>query len=114
MPNVRANGIQIEYETFGDASGHPLLLVMGLGAQLVFWDEVFCEMLALRGHHVIRYDNRDVGLSTKFEDAGTPNVMAMMMGQESAKPPYTLDDMADDAVGLLDALGLDSAHICGA
>jgi pimeloyl-ACP methyl ester carboxylesterase len=87
---------------------------MGLGAQMILWDELFCLALADRGHFVIRYDNRDVGLSTKFEEHGTPDLLAMMTGQESAAPAYTLDDMADDGIGLLDALDIESAHVCGA
>ena len=87
MPRVSANGIEIEYETFGDADVPPLLLVMGLGGQLVLWDDEFCEALSDRGHYVIRYDNRDVGLSTKFEDAGTPDILAMMSGQAKVDPP---------------------------
>ena len=81
------------------------------------WDEGFCEALAERGHYVVRFDNRDVGLSTKFDAAGIPNVMELMLQSAAGKTltvPYTLDDMADDAAGLLDALGLDSVHVCGA
>jgi len=115
MSQAAANGIQIEYETFGDRDARPLLLTMGLGAQLVLWDEAFCEALANRGHFVIRYDNRDVGLSTKFEENGVPDLMSIMRNPDAAPaPPYTLDDMADDAAGLLDALGIESAHVCGA
>lgn len=115
MPQALANGIQLEYETFGSPEGRPLLLTMGLGGQLILWDEAFCEALADRGHYVVRYDNRDVGLSTKFEEAGAPDLMAMMLNPDSApEPAYTLDDMAADGVGLLDALGLESAHVCGA
>ncbi len=115
MPQARANGISLEYETFGDERERPLLLTMGLGAQMVLWDEAFCEALAERGHYVIRYDNRDVGLSTKFEDAGMPDLMNLMMNPaEAPVPAYTLDDMADDAAALIEALGLDSAHVCGA
>jgi pimeloyl-ACP methyl ester carboxylesterase len=88
---------------------------MGLGAQMTLWDEEFCRALADRGQYVIRYDNRDVGLSTKFDHAGVPNVVEMMQrGADRSGAPYTLDDMADDAAGLLDALDLASAHICGA
>ena len=115
MPQAAANGIHLEYETFGRAGDRPLLLVMGLGAQMTLWDEEFCGALAGRGHFVIRFDNRDVGLSTKFDHAGVPNVGAMMRpGADRSAAPYTLDHMADDAVGLLDALGLGSAHVCGA
>lgn len=117
MPNVTANGIQIEYDTFGDKSSPPLLLIMGLGAQMIHWDEEFCKQLADKGLYVIRFDNRDVGLSTKFEEAGIPNIMeimaAMAQGQE-VESPYSLNDMADDAIGLLDALGIEKAHVCGA
>jgi len=115
MPQVKANAIQLEYDTFGRASDAPLLLIMGLGAQMVLWDEEFCELLAQRGHYVIRFDNRDVGLSTKFDHKGVPNVVAMMQpGADRSAAPYTLDDMADDAAGLLAALGIESAHIVGA
>ena len=115
MPQASANGLLLEYETFGSERARPLLLTMGLGAQMVLWDESFCEALAERGHYVIRYDNRDVGLSTKFEAAGTPDLMTLMAKPDEAPPPaYTLDDMADDAAGLIDALGLESAHVCGA
>lgn len=97
MPNATANGIHIEYETSGDPSSPALLLIMGLSAQLIDWDEEFLEQLVEKGLFVIRFDNRDTGLSTKFEEGGS----------------YTLDDMADDAVGLLEALGIEKAHICG-
>ena len=112
MPRAHANGIDIEYQTFGDPSAPPLLLVMGLGAQMITWDDEFCEQLAERGFHVIRLDNRDIGLSTKMEEAGMPDLMAAFGGD--AQPAYTLDDMADDAVGLLDALGIGAAHVVGA
>jgi pimeloyl-ACP methyl ester carboxylesterase len=117
MASVRANGIEIEVERFGPESGRPLLLVMGLGGQAIMWDDGFCQALVERGHHVIRFDNRDVGLSTKFGAAGIPDVAALMMraaAGEALEVAYTLDDLADDAVGLLDALGIESAHVCGA
>jgi pimeloyl-ACP methyl ester carboxylesterase len=116
MAKATANGIEIEYDTFGNSSSRPLLLIIGLGAQMIMWDEEFCEQLAADGHFVVRFDNRDVGLSTKFDKAGIPNVMEAMsavMQGEKIDAPYTLNDMADDAVGLLDALGIDKAHICG-
>jgi pimeloyl-ACP methyl ester carboxylesterase len=86
---------------------------MGLGMQMLAWREEFCQLLADRGFFVIRYDNRDVGLSTKMEDAGTPDLMALMAGDYSSAK-YTLDDMADDAAGLLSALDIDAAHVAGA
>jgi pimeloyl-ACP methyl ester carboxylesterase len=117
MASTRANGIQIEYESFGERSGEPILLVMGLGAQMLLWDEEFCQQLADRGHWVVRYDNRDVGLSTHFDASGEPNLPQIMLEAQSGKTPavaYTLDDMADDAVGLCDALGLQRVHVVGA
>ena len=116
MSRVTANGIQIEYETFGNPSSLPLLLIAGLGNQMIHWDDDLCKDLAKCGHYVIRFDNRDVGLSTKFDEAGVPDLFetfGKVMQGEKIKPPYTLDDMADDAVGLLDALGIRKAHICG-
>ncbi len=117
MPNVEANGIRIEYDTFGDPKGRPLLMIMGLGSQMVAWEEAFCEQLAAAGHYVIRFDNRDVGLSTKFESAGAPDVtqvMAAVAAGQSVETPYSVDDMADDVAGLLDALRIERAHVCGA
>ena len=102
----------LEYETFGDPKGQPLLLIMGLGAQMITWDDEFCAQLADRGFHVIRYDNRDVGLSTWMEDAGHPDMASAFSGDP--QPAYELDDMADDAAGLLDSLDIPAAHIVGA
>ncbi len=99
MAKAAANGIEIEYETMGDPSARPLLLIGGLADQLIHWDNELCRDLSQRGHYVIRFDNRDAGLSTKSAQAASP---------------YTLDDMADDAAGLLDALAIRKAHICGA
>ncbi len=117
MPHVKANGIQIEYDTFGDRSCPALLLIAGNGVQLNFWNTQFCELLAKFGFFVIRFDNRDSGLSTKFDEAGSPDfsaaIKALMEGNP-VKSTYSLDDMADDAVGLLIALGIEKAHICGA
>jgi len=116
MAKVNANGIQIEYETFGDPDSPALLLIIGLACQLTAWDEKLCQQLAQQGHHVIRFDNRDAGLSTKIEEAGVPNIMQTIEEQmkgETINPPYTIEDMAADAVGLLDALGIEKAHICG-
>ena len=117
MPRTRANGIELEYDTFGSRSADPLILVMGLGGQMLLWNEDFCAGLAKRGHYVVRYDNRDVGLSTWFDQHGVPNPMELMLAAASGKPvsvPYTLDDMADDAAGLADALGFASADFVGA
>jgi pimeloyl-ACP methyl ester carboxylesterase len=117
MSSVTANGIDIEYEVFGDSSAPPLLLVMGLGAQMIHWDDEFCQQLADSGFHVIRYDNRDVGLSTKMTDAKTPNPGQLMADLQEGRQPevdYTLDDMAADGISLLDALGIEQAHVCGA
>lgn len=116
MSNATANGIQIEYETFGASSGRPLLLIIGLGGQMIYWDEDLCKGLAKRGYYVIRFDNRDVGRSTKFEAVEVPNIpetIGKILKGEEVQPPYTLEDMADDAVSLLGALGLQKAHICG-
>ena len=116
MATANANGIKIEYETFGDPSLPALLLIIGLGSQLIHWQDEFCQQIADNGYHVIRYDNRDVGLSTKFDAVSMPQimekVMAIFSGQE-VTTPYTIEDMANDAVGLLDALNVDRAHICG-
>ena len=117
MAQLTANGITIEYDAFGDRGGRPLLLVMGLGAQMTRWRPEFCGLLADEGHYVIRFDNRDTGLSHKFHEAGVPNMAQIFMQAQAGEPvsaPYTLDDMADDAVGVLDALEIDRAHVCGA
>jgi pimeloyl-ACP methyl ester carboxylesterase len=111
MPRVEANGIEIEYETFGDPKAAPLLLVSGLGSQLTSFDVEFCEQLRDRGFYVIRYDNRDAGLSTKMEAAGEPDLLAAFGG--NANPAYRLDDLADDAAGLLAGLAIRAAHIVG-
>jgi pimeloyl-ACP methyl ester carboxylesterase len=116
MPTATANGIQIEYETFGDSASPALLLIIGLGCQLIHWQDEFCQQIADSGYHVIRYDNRDVGLSTKIDGLSGKEIMekigALFMGQK-VPVPYSIEDMADDAVGLLDALKIDKAHICG-
>jgi len=116
MPHAIGNGIRIEYETHGDPANPPLLLIMGLGAQLTLWPIELVEALVARGYYVIRHDNRDIGLSEKFGHAGVPNfrrVALMRLFGLRAKLPYRLTDMADDAAGLLDALGIDNAHIVG-
>jgi len=112
MPRAQANGVELEYEVVGDPAARPLLLVQGLGAQLVSIEERFCAELAARGFKVIRFDNRDVGLSTRLDGAGTPDLAAIWAGDHSSLA-YTLDDMADDAAGLLDAVGVRRAHVAG-
>jgi pimeloyl-ACP methyl ester carboxylesterase len=116
MAQVHANGIQIEYETFGESTSPALLLIIGITGQLTFWDEMLCRQLARHGHYVIRFDNRDAGLSSIIVEAGVPDIMQTIKNQmkgETITPPYTIEDMADDAVGLLDALRIEKAHICG-
>ena len=116
MPTANANGIEIEYETFGDPSSPTLLLVIGLGNQLIHWQTEFCQQIADSGYYVIRYDNRDTGLSTKFDGLSTEEIMekigALFMGQK-VPVPYTIEDMTNDAVGLLDELSINKTHICG-
>lgn len=117
MAKIRVNGIELEYETHGDPRDPALLLIMGLGAQLTVWPMPFVEALVARGFRVIRFDNRDVGLSTKIERAGVPNLYAIVAQQFlrfRPQVPYTVADMADDAAGLLDALGIRAAHVVGA
>ena len=116
MTAAQVNGITIEYDEHGDVDGEPLLLVMGLGAQLIDWPLAFVDLLVERGFRVVRFDNRDIGLSTKI-DAPPPTVRQMVLSQLSrrfAHPVYLLEDMADDAAALLDHLGIDSAHVVGA
>lgn len=115
MPKIQTNGIELEYETFGDAGNPPLLLIMGLGAQMILWEDDFCAQLAARGFHVTRFDNRDVGQSTWMTgkvDIGSAMVASLSGG--SAEAPYTLSDMANDTAGLMEGLGMKSAHIVGA
>jgi len=107
-----ANGIEIAYDELGDADGEPLVLIMGLGTQLIHWDVRFCKRLAERGFRVIRHDNRDCGHSEKLRGRGRPNLAAMLFGLGS--PAYKLSDMARDTVGLLDHLEIPQAHIVGA
>ena len=100
------------HQELGDPTGEPILLVMGLGTQMIHWEDGFCELLAAEGFRVIRFDNRDVGHSSRVE-AAVPTRLAMFSGVRRSVA-YTLDDLADDTAGLLDALGLDSAHVVGA
>jgi len=111
LKRVPANGIEIAYETFGDPSAPPMLLVMGLGTQMLGWPDEFCEDLAARGHYVIRFDNRDVGASTHLSDLPLPKLSRVAVRRE--RPPYRIRDMAQDVIGLLDALGIDRVHLVG-
>ncbi|GAA1699768.1 alpha/beta fold hydrolase [Fodinicola feengrottensis] len=112
MARAKANGIELEYETHGDAADPAMLLIMGLGGQLTTWPTEFCELLAARGFHVIRFDNRDSGLSTTFDDEPAPPIAELFA--RTATAPYPLSAMSDDAAGLLDALDIEKAHIAGA
>jgi len=117
VAKVKANGIEIEYETAGDKADPALLLIMGLGAQLTVWPDSFFEGLARQGFYVVRFDNRDTGLSTDFGSAGVPDMVAVLqkaMKGERIEAPYLLKDMAADAIGLLDGLGIGRAHMVGA
>ncbi|HEY0909018.1 MAG TPA: alpha/beta hydrolase [Bradyrhizobium sp.] len=114
---ARANGIDICYEAFGDPTAEPLLLIMGLGAQMVLWDDAFCVQLAARGFRVIRFDNRDIGQSSKMQGGKrlTPfELIKLRFFHIPVAAPYRLIDMAKDTVGLMDALGIESAHLVGA
>ena len=108
-----SNGIELAYQETGDADGEPLLLIMGLAMQMLGWDEDFCELLADRGFRVIRFDNRDIGRSTILSDLGVPSRFDIVSGRRSTAR-YTLGDMAGDSFGLLDHLGIESAHVVGA
>ena len=117
MATATANGITLTYETSGDPHDPPVLLIMGLGMQLVSWPQDLVQGLVEHGYYVIRFDNRDSGLSTKFDHLRTPNLLfayvKSLLGWKQS-PAYTLHDMADDTVGLLDALGIARAHVVGA
>jgi pimeloyl-ACP methyl ester carboxylesterase len=108
-----ANGIDLCFQEMGDPDGEPLVLVMGLATQMLAWDEGFCGLLVERGFRVIRFDNRDIGRSTKIVSAGVPRRLDMMRGRR-AGAPYLLRDMAADTVGLMDHLEIESAHVVGA
>jgi pimeloyl-ACP methyl ester carboxylesterase len=114
MASIIANGINIEYDTAGDPANPPLLLIMGLGAQMIAWDDRLVRQLVDRGFYVIRFDNRDVGRSKWFDDAGVPDIAAAAAGGVAPTPAYLLTDMADDTVGLLSALEIPAAHVVGA
>jgi pimeloyl-ACP methyl ester carboxylesterase len=112
-----SNGVTICWDSFGDPAAPPLILIMGMGAQMIAWDDEFCEQLAARGFRVVRFDNRDAGRSTWLTDAGMPDLTRAMTRAWLRLPvtaPYLLDDMALDVVGLMDALGIKAAHLVGA
>lgn len=116
MPSTKSNSIDIFYESFGAKRNPAMLLVGGLGWQLTGWEEAFCNQLADAGFYVIRFDSRDAGLSRQFDEHGVPDLAAIMkeiQSNQKPKVPYTLDDMAADGVGLMDALGIEKAHVCG-
>ncbi len=116
MPKLTANGITIACETAGEPNGIPILLLMGLGLQLTAWPDDFVDGLVELGFYVIRFDNRDSGLSTKFMQKGVPNLALAMLKSALRLPvrsAYRLDDMAADALGVLDALGVPKAHVAG-
>jgi pimeloyl-ACP methyl ester carboxylesterase len=116
MAKAQTNGIELEYETIGDPGNPPVLLIIGWGLQLIAWPDEFCKLLVDQGYYVIRFDNRDIGLSTKIDWGGVPDIFDVMRKTaqgESATAPYLVKDMAADTVGLLDALHIASAHIVG-
>lgn len=106
------NGIELCFQELGDPDGEPLLLVMGLATQMIAWPDEFGAMLGERGYRVVRFDNRDIGRSTRIESAGVPGKVALLTGRGT--PPYLLRDMAADTFGLMDHLGIESAHLVGA
>jgi pimeloyl-ACP methyl ester carboxylesterase len=117
MPIVAANGINLCYDEVGDANAPVILLIMGLGTQMIAWPDAFCLALAQRGFRVVRFDNRDIGLSTKIEKAALVDLVAAFSRAMAGKPveaPYTLDDMAADAIGLMNVLRVGRAHLVGA
>ncbi|EDL49589.1 probable hydrolase [Erythrobacter sp. SD-21] len=114
---MTANGIDIHYEEHGKADDPAMLLIMGFGAQLTLWPDELVEALAMRGYRVIRYDNRDIGLSQKFDGVKAPGLVKITLLSKigiTPQVPYGLADMAADGIGLLDALGIEKAHIVGA
>src|SRR5438046_197941 len=114
---ARANGIELCYEIFGADDAEPMLMIMGLGAQMIHWDDEFCKQLAARGFRVIRFDNRDIGQSTKLSGGKRLTATELLKQRFLGIPvaaPYKLSDMAHDVIGLLDVLGIQSTHLVGA
>ncbi|MEO2125289.1 MAG: alpha/beta hydrolase [Acidimicrobiales bacterium] len=117
VPQLEANNLTFEYETFGDAEAPPVLFIMGLGAQMITWPAELCQAVADEGYRVVRFDNRDIGLSSYLDHLGDPDMMEIFgaaVAGESVDAPYVLADMALDSIGVLDALGYETAHIVGA
>lgn len=117
MPQIKSNGLNFEYETFGESKDPAVLMIMGFSAQMTMWPVELCEGIASRGYHVIRFDNRDIGLSERVNSPVIINVMEAFMKAASGQPiasPYQLNDMAADAAGILDAMKIEKAHIVGA
>ena len=117
MPKISVDRLELEYESIGDPAAPVILLVMGLGMQLVAWPDAFCEALAAKGFRVVRFDNRDIGLSSKLDDLGVPDINRQAIRYLLHLPlrsPYYIEDMARDTLGLMDALGIARAHVVGA
>ncbi|MEM7409273.1 MAG: alpha/beta fold hydrolase [Myxococcota bacterium] len=117
MPRITANGIELDYAQHGDPdTGRPLVLMRGLGTQRIQWPDVFLDALVAGGHFVVTFDNRDVGRSQWFDEAGAPSIPDLLKAVAEGRQPevaYDLHDMADDVVGLMDALGIANAHVAG-
>ena len=116
MTQISANGITLEYELSGPEDGQPLLMIHGVGAQLIRWPQGLCDRLATAGFRLLRYDSRDIGLSTHMVDAGIPDLKAVTEARKTGREPdlpYTLADLADDAAALLAALDIPAAHVVG-
>jgi pimeloyl-ACP methyl ester carboxylesterase len=113
---ITSNGVELVYDTFGEPDAPPMLLIMGLGCQMIDWKDGFCSLLAGKGFRVIRFDNRDVGQSTLFEEAGHPQIPELIEAMQRGEPveaPYLLSDLVADTVGLLDAIGVEQTHVVG-
>ena len=117
MPNIAANTISLHYESLGNENDPPILLIMGLAVQMILWPDAFCQLLVDKGFRVIRFDNRDVGLSTHLDHLGVPNIAleyVKFMMRLPMKSAYLIDDMAADTAALIDALELKRPHVVGA
>jgi pimeloyl-ACP methyl ester carboxylesterase len=112
LQHIQANGIEIAYETFGKSSDPPMLLVMGLGTQMLGWPDELCEQLAAEGFYVVRFDNRDIGLSTHLHETPAPDIIRVALRR--LKPPYRIEDMATDAIAFIEAMELGPVHLVGA